>query len=144
MFFKRKASYEFLSGLVGSEVYKGQGKPCKACVPTANALDWSFVAGGPCDDGDPCTGADACDNGGCQGDPDKACDDGNTTTDGDVCTAGFCAGVAPPPPPPGAPPGDPEVTASGTTDTFNELSCIGALVASNPQNGPPVLSLLHL
>ncbi len=65
---------------------KAAGKPCMACVPSAHILDWTFVAGGPCDDGDPCTGADACDNGGCQGDPDKACDDGNPCTD-DSCNA---------------------------------------------------------
>jgi len=39
---------------------------------------------GPCDDGDICTGGDACKMGACAGEPSLACDDGNECTD-DVC-----------------------------------------------------------
>ena len=73
---------------------KAGGKPCMVCEPTLASLDWSFVAGELCDDGDPCTGADACADGGCQGDPDKACDDGNPCTDDNCNAANGCAHVA--------------------------------------------------
>ncbi|MCB9738209.1 MAG: hypothetical protein H6747_03005 [Deltaproteobacteria bacterium] len=81
---------------------------CLVCAPKTNAYGWSPATGTPCDDGDVCTGDDACDAGQCAGEPAKACNDGNPCTldscnggkgcthtpggdnceDGDPCTTG--------------------------------------------------------
>ena len=65
------------------------GNPCTTdacdattgCTHSANNL--------PCDDGDGCTGPDACGGGACLAGPKKVCDDGNPCTV-DACKAGAC------------------------------------------------------
>lgn len=62
------------------------GNACKACQPGLSPVAWTPVAGA-CDDGDPCTAGDTCDDGACQpGQPDP-CDDGNPCT-ADQCQPG--------------------------------------------------------
>ena len=95
--------------------------PCQACLVLADANDWSVNDAGSCDDGDPCTEADGCQDGKCAG-KNKDCDDGNVCTDdscdgetaecvhpanevtctlanqcsqNDVCNAGTCSAGAP-------------------------------------------------
>ena len=64
------------------------GDPCRRCLPMV-AKDAFVVVSGPCDDGQPCTGGDACDEkGGCVGKP-LVCDDGNGCT-ADACKDGAC------------------------------------------------------
>ncbi len=65
------------------------GDPCRRCMPMV-AVDAFVVVSGPCDDGQPCTTGDACDDkGGCVGKP-LVCDDGNGCT-ADACKDGACA-----------------------------------------------------
>ena len=80
------ANWCFVGGQCVADGAKSGGKPCLACKPALDPLAWSFVAGAACDDGDPCTGGDICDKGGCLGDAEAACDDGNPCTT-DSCTA---------------------------------------------------------
>src|SRR5260221_4813855 len=76
-----------------------------SCIPfgvPSSSLGCHHVplsAGSACDDGKPCTAADACDgSGACAGAPQvsgSACDDGNTCTTADRCDAdGPCSGTA--------------------------------------------------
>ncbi len=53
------------------------------CNPSTGACETQFTALS-CDDGNPCTTADQCANGTCQGGPALDCDDGNACTD-DAC-----------------------------------------------------------
>lgn len=92
--------------------------PCLGCLPQVSQTEWSVLKGTPCDDGDPCTTADACSGGacigvlgnvcddsnpctadtcssktGCSHEPiAAACDDGNACTVEDACAAGKCLG----------------------------------------------------
>src|SRR5439155_1494972 len=54
--------------------------------------------GTPCDDGNQCTAADACQDGTCAGNAalldGAACDDQNSCTSHDTCASGTCAGTA--------------------------------------------------
>jgi len=59
------------------------GSPCLTCQPVVDDDGWTPADGKTCDDNEPCTIADQCGNGVCQG-LDKNCDDGN------VCTIDFC------------------------------------------------------
>jgi hypothetical protein len=66
--------------------------PCLVCDAPLNQYGWSGASGLPCDDGDLCTGGDACDDqGGCAGtDVGEACDCETAETclpldDGNVC-----------------------------------------------------------
>ncbi|WP_437572060.1 kelch repeat-containing protein [Sorangium sp. So ce542] len=74
---------------------------CEACSVAAGAAQdgvCSPLTGPACDDGDACTGADACQAGRCAGAPvgDGApCDDGDACTQADACAAGACVGAAP-------------------------------------------------
>ncbi len=55
--------------------------PCHACVVAASTTQWSFVDGGECDDGSPCTLDDVCRGGDCDGTPKVCSDDNGCTTD---------------------------------------------------------------
>ncbi len=66
----------------------GDAKPsdvCQTCQPASHGDAWSAASGGGCDDGNPCTTADLCASGVCEGGGPAACDDG------DACTADSCA-----------------------------------------------------
>ena len=66
-------------------------KPCTAdACQAATGTCAHLPTAGFCDDGDACTVADACKDGGCAGGAAKACDDGNPCTK-DACVAGACA-----------------------------------------------------
>ncbi|MFT7621812.1 MAG: hypothetical protein ACI9WU_000977, partial [Myxococcota bacterium] len=77
--------------LIGGNCFiSGQGMPgdpCFACDPPTSTTGWSPTAAA-CNDGDPCTEADACTDGSCAGSA-KACDDDRTCTL-DACEAGSC------------------------------------------------------
>ncbi|MCO4763558.1 MAG: hypothetical protein KC502_18755 [Myxococcales bacterium] len=73
-----------IAGTCYKDGTKTSGKACMGCNSGIKATDWSGLTGDVCDDGDPCTGADACASGVCKGDKSKACNDDN------VCTADSC------------------------------------------------------
>ena len=63
---------------------RAPGNGCLACRSGLDSFDWSF-ASGLCDDLDPCTDNDQCDQGQCAGVP-KTCNDDRS------CTIDFCDG----------------------------------------------------
>ena len=92
---------------------------CQVCDPKQSTSAYVVKDGLGCDDGDACTGQDACKAGVCKGAPmdcsaknaecqqgaclagaciaqplTGACDDGDACTLGDVCKSGICTGVA--------------------------------------------------
>jgi len=92
--------------------------PCKICSPQLDSKNWTVLDGPLCDDGNPCTSFDGCDNGACDGLPtncddkqpctadtcdpgkgcvntpvSKVCDDGSKCTTKDNCLAGVCVGT---------------------------------------------------
>jgi hypothetical protein len=62
-----------------------EGDPCHACRPDLSSDTFSPLTGGACDDGEPCTSADACVEGSCEG-QSYGCDDGLP------CTSDSCDG----------------------------------------------------
>ncbi|MCB9738676.1 MAG: hypothetical protein H6747_05350 [Deltaproteobacteria bacterium] len=70
-----------------------------SCDGKLGCYHFAVSEGVTCEDGDPCTGAGACDNGTCKGAPalqqEAACDDGDPCTKGGKCDyAGTCVGEA--------------------------------------------------
>lgn len=90
--FTLKPDYEVNTCYIaGSCVPDGQtqpGQPCRACIADIDTQQWSPVPEAKCNDGDPCTVVDHCENGSCVGSP-KNCDDGRYCTL-DSCQAGVC------------------------------------------------------
>jgi hypothetical protein len=86
--------------------------------------------GAPCDDGNACTGPDACDAGSCVGAPlgnGAPCTDGNACTGPDTCQSGICATAALPNGTPcddGDPCSRPDTCQAGAcTSTAPALTC---------------------
>ncbi len=71
------------------------GKICTGDVcDSLNGCYNPALTGPACDDGNACTGSDACQVGFCRGTPTGApCDDGNPCTDGDSCGSDHCFGT---------------------------------------------------
>jgi hypothetical protein len=78
-----KGSFEHACFEAGTE---NPEDPCQLCDPTVNAYKWSPRNGGTCDDGNPCTKKDYCQDGVCKG-ARYSCDDGYG------CTKDVCDGV---------------------------------------------------
>jgi hypothetical protein len=103
--------------------------------------------GGSCNDGDPCTTGDQCQNGSCSGTPmncaylndscntgtcsggqcqavnkSGACDDGDACTSGDFCSNGSCTSGTP-------------KNCDYLTDSCNTGSCSGGQCVAQPKNG---------
>lgn len=97
---------------------------CWACTPGSEPSVCYANVGGPCDDGEPCTTADAC--GGpmgltCIGGPPPDCEDGN------ICTDNSCVnGVGCTPTPNAAPCDDGSTCSSG--DHCSGGACVGTAV----------------
>ena len=85
---------------IGGECfYSGTTKsPCEKCVPTKDPLVWTSLDGGPCEDGNPCTLADICDDGVCIGVMDNPCTSPGPCTESVGCDVktGECDFVAKP------------------------------------------------
>ncbi|MSP91526.1 MAG: hypothetical protein EXR79_06955 [Myxococcales bacterium] len=116
-----------VSGACFQATQAAPGQSCLVCAPATSQTQFSPATGLACNDGNPCSAADTCDQGVCAGlgtascddaNPctgdgcDKTlgcthaavagpCDDGNVCTSGDACAAGLCAPgkpkVCPPP-----------------------------------------------
>ncbi|WP_437954919.1 thrombospondin type 3 repeat-containing protein [Sorangium sp. So ce119] len=102
---------------------------CKVCSVAAGGGRDGYctpLTGTTCDDGNACTGADACQAGTCAGAPlgdGAACDDGNACTGADACQAGACAG---------APLGDGAACDDGDACTRTDACQAGACVGADP------------
>jgi hypothetical protein len=72
--------------------------PCEKCVPTKDPLSWTSLDGGPCEDGNPCTLADICDDGVCIGVMPNPCTPPGPCTESVGCDVktGECQFVAKP------------------------------------------------
>ena len=78
-----------ISGVCYSEGTANPEDPCLKCIPEVSGVVWSLANGGSCDDGNPCTKDDTCEEGVCKGAP-YACDDSVSCTN-DACDgAGGC------------------------------------------------------
>ncbi len=98
------------------------GSWCETCQPSIDSSTWTLAIQGACNDGDPCTVGETCDNkGSCTGSPlscddqspcttdscdsksgcvhgatdANTCDDGDSCTTVDNCVQGKCVGSAP-------------------------------------------------
>jgi hypothetical protein len=57
-------------------------KPCRKCIPSVSATEWTSDDTNECEDGDACTAGDYCMDGVCEpGEEDLDCDDKNVCTD---------------------------------------------------------------
>jgi hypothetical protein len=92
------------------------------CDPASgNCRAVPMTDGIACDDGNDCTGNDACSAGACTGNPmvadGNACDDGVACTTMDTCMGGVCAGTVQPCPGTACNPGVCDTAAGGCTNT---------------------------
>ena len=76
----------------GAPVSCNDNKPCtKDWCKAGLGCQHSALTVGSCEDGDPCTLADSCEDGVCVGGKSKPCDDGNPCTKDACTTKGACA-----------------------------------------------------
>jgi hypothetical protein len=75
--------------LINNVCYTGgaekPGNSCLLCEPAVSKEEWQSAAGEPCDDDNPCTVEDSCNDEGACGGAEKVCDDYN------LCTLDWCS-----------------------------------------------------